>query len=146
MKGPQVTAVAGFMVSVGMPYPHFIEPAGCKSAIRPAHLGDSALRETAFPVFPFAAAGNEDDTAQMPKPGPPVAGEAERRQPLVMATAFDRGAGPDLTPGGACGPGPRRRAASAGSRQAEPGCPRVASSDPCRPRPAASTLQRAGCP
>src|SRR5271157_3830429 len=30
MKGPQVTAVTGFMVSVDMPCPHFIEPVGRK--------------------------------------------------------------------------------------------------------------------
>ena len=80
MKGPQVTAVAGFMVSVGMPCPHFIEPVGRKKRDTGQHLraiqSDAALRETAFPAFPFATAGNEDDTAQVPQPGPPMAGEA----------------------------------------------------------------------
>jgi hypothetical protein len=53
-----------------MPWPHFIEPAGRKERDTGQTFGaiqsDAAPRETAFPGFPFAAAGNKDDTAQMP--------------------------------------------------------------------------------
>jgi hypothetical protein len=53
-----------------MPCPHFIEPADRKKRDTGQRLraiqSDAALRETAFPGFPFTAAGNKDDTAQMP--------------------------------------------------------------------------------
>jgi hypothetical protein len=88
------------MVSVGMPYPHFIEPAGCKKRDTGQHIraiqSDAALRETAFPVFPFAAAGKEDDTAQMPKPGPPVAGEADAASQSPLAPFVYVSTGGDL--------------------------------------------------
>src|SRR5712691_10667111 len=38
-----------------------------------------------LPGFPHATAGNDDDTTQMPHPGPPIAGDAMPRGPSPTA-------------------------------------------------------------
>jgi hypothetical protein len=73
-------------------HPHLIEP-----AVRKARHGrdlratqdDAGVPQDIKPGFTSAGAGNQDDTAQVLQPGPPMAGDAHASQARAAACAPD---------------------------------------------------------